>query len=79
MVQKSNRVLGVALLSRRIVYPTVDPILSPRSAATRSATDMADMRRGCAMMMLHGTPLAAASSRQNWGTWVVFPLPIRHA
>ena len=76
VVQNKSLVLGVAFDSKRIVYPTVLPIVSPRSAATRSATDMAEIRRGCAMIILHAMPLDAASSKQNWGTCVVFPDPV---
>ena len=54
---------------------TVSPMRSPRSDATRSATDIAEMRRGCATTMLQHLPWAAASSRQNCGTCVVLPVP----
>ncbi len=75
-VQKSRRVRDDRRASRRIWNPTAPPIVSPRSFATRSATLMVEMRRGCVVMMLHSPPAAAASSRRNWGTCVVLPHPV---
>ena len=53
VVQKSSRQCCLdTLRSRRTAYPTVEaPTRSPRSAATRSATEMAEMRRGCVQMI----------------------------
>ena len=48
VVQNSSRVACDAFDSNRIEYPTVSPMLSQRSAATRSATEIALRRRGCA-------------------------------
>jgi len=77
VVQKSKRVCsGEALESSLTVYPTVFPTFSFLSRATRSATDMALKRLGWATMTLHGTPLAAHSSRTNCGTCVVLPEPV---
>mgnify|MGYP006996123635 CR=1 FL=1 len=39
--------------SSRILYPTLVPIFSPRSCATRVATEVADMRLGCVQIRLH--------------------------
>ena len=47
VVQNKSRVELDILLSSRIWYPTTFPIRSTRSDATRSATPMADIRRGC--------------------------------
>lgn len=41
-----NVTVSAYLLSSRIWYPTVCPTFSPRSAATRSAIDTADIRLG---------------------------------
>lgn len=62
-------------LSNRIWYPTVRPTLSALSLATRSATEMAEIRRGWVQMMLatfSGGPFRE-SSRINCGICVVFP------
>mmetsp|Transcript_24886 Transcript_24886/g.50585 ORF Transcript_24886/g.50585 Transcript_24886/m.50585 type:complete len:333 (+) Transcript_24886:1984-2982(+) len=62
--------------SRRTLYPTVPPApLSHRSDETRSATDMADMRRGCVITTDAVGPIRG-SSRRNWGTWVDLPQPV---
>mmetsp|Transcript_138065 Transcript_138065/g.441048 ORF Transcript_138065/g.441048 Transcript_138065/m.441048 type:complete len:259 (+) Transcript_138065:2557-3333(+) len=74
----------------RTLYPTTpSPTTSPNSSATRFATVMAAMRRGCVQMMRQGGPEAprgagyAASllrastiSKMYAATWVVFPLPV---
>ena len=39
--------------SSRILYPTLVPIFSPRSAATLDATEVADIRLGCVQIRLH--------------------------
>ena len=59
VVQKSKRVSLLTLLSSRMLYPTVAPIRSPRSAATRSATAIALSRRGCVTTTEHFAPLFA--------------------
>ena len=59
VVQKSKRVSLLTLLSSRMLYPTVAPIFSPRSAATRSATAIALSRRGCVTITEHFAPLFA--------------------
>ena len=41
------------------------PICSPRSAATRSATDMALMRRGCATTMFTCAPVSPCRAQQK--------------
>jgi hypothetical protein len=41
------------------------PMRSPRSNATRSATVMAEMRRGCVQIMRQLRPAAHASSSRN--------------
>mmetsp|Transcript_6217 Transcript_6217/g.13024 ORF Transcript_6217/g.13024 Transcript_6217/m.13024 type:complete len:242 (+) Transcript_6217:2349-3074(+) len=63
---------------RRTLYPTELPSFSPRSSATRSATEEAAMRLGCVTTMFVETPSprAIASSRMYWGHWVDFPLPV---
>jgi len=77
-VQNRRRVLSHVLLSPRIAYPTAPTPTrgSPRSAATRSATPMAEMRRGCVQMMFTGVFVSAACSRMYCATCVVFPLPV---
>ena len=62
-------------LSKRMLYPIVPPMASPRSAAMRSATEMALRRRGCVTTMRHWGPISG-SSRRNCGTWVVLPHPV---
>ena len=52
------------------------PTLSPRSAATRSATPTAEMRRGCVHTIEHGVLARAASSSTYCGTCVVLPHPV---
>mmetsp|Transcript_1340 Transcript_1340/g.3125 ORF Transcript_1340/g.3125 Transcript_1340/m.3125 type:complete len:304 (+) Transcript_1340:772-1683(+) len=76
VVQNSSCVELPALVSRRMEYPMVPPISSPRSSATRAATPMALMRRGCVHMTYTGSPRAAASSRMYCGTCVVLPHPV---
>mmetsp|Transcript_10902 Transcript_10902/g.47188 ORF Transcript_10902/g.47188 Transcript_10902/m.47188 type:complete len:436 (-) Transcript_10902:742-2049(-) len=63
---------------RRTLKPTELPARSPRSPATRSATETAAMRRGCVTMIrVSGpTPRATASSRMYCGHWVDLPLPV---
>ena len=67
--------------SRRILYPTDLPMASPRSEATRAATDVALMRRGCVQMMevRPPSPRITASSRMNCGSCVVLPHPVSPA
>mmetsp|Transcript_35039 Transcript_35039/g.88304 ORF Transcript_35039/g.88304 Transcript_35039/m.88304 type:complete len:330 (-) Transcript_35039:102-1091(-) len=82
VVQNVRRVAAVVAASRRTWYPTRAPRApgagSPRSAATRSATDIAAMRRG----WVHTTcrplprPAAISASRMYCGIWVVFPHPV---
>ena len=79
-VQNNNAHSGPALLSRRIWYPTEPtPICSPRSAATRSETVTAEMRRGCVHMIAAPRPRAQASSIRYCGTCVVLPHPVAPA
>jgi hypothetical protein len=79
-VQNNSAVSAHALFSRRIWYPTDPfPICSPRSAATRSATVIADMRLGCVHMIAAPTPRCHASSMRYCGTCVVFPHPVAPA
>lgn len=52
------------LASMRIWYPTVSPIASPRSAATRCATDVALMR-------LHSTAATIANHMIQVALWFV--------
>mmetsp|Transcript_248 Transcript_248/g.925 ORF Transcript_248/g.925 Transcript_248/m.925 type:complete len:294 (-) Transcript_248:333-1214(-) len=78
VVQKRSLVFLLRLVSRRIWYPTLWPSLSPRSLATRSDTEIAEILLGCVQMMLQWKPLflPMASSRMNCGTWVVLPHPV---
>ena len=62
--------------SRRMVYPTVSPGLSPRSVATLSATDTAEMRRGCVHSTRQALPCCHDSSKMYCGTCVVLPQPV---
>lgn len=57
---------------------TDSPICSPRSAATRSETEIADILLGCVHMMLHAAPRVASISDSNmyWGSCVVLPQPV---
>lgn len=58
----------IHLLSKRMVYPTFSPTPSPRSAATRSATETAEMRRGWVHTTRQPRPEYHASSRIYCGT-----------
>lgn len=62
--QKSRRVAAERLASMRIWYPTVSPIASPRSAATRCATDVALMR-------LHSPAATIANYATQVALWFV--------
>ena len=75
-VQKKRAVARDAADSRRIWYSIKRPTSSPRSAATCSATPIAEIRRGCVHPIYIGLKYAASSSRINWGTGVVFPQPV---
>mmetsp|Transcript_7081 Transcript_7081/g.12654 ORF Transcript_7081/g.12654 Transcript_7081/m.12654 type:complete len:241 (+) Transcript_7081:2990-3712(+) len=72
-------ILG-GLASFRTVYPTDSPIDSPRSHATRSATEMAAIRRGCVTITRGRRFLPSSrptqSSTMNCGSCVLFPLPV---
>lgn len=63
--------------------PTMAPALPgagcPRSLATRSATEIAAMRRGCVQIRLARAPRppSMAASSRNWGTWAVAGLGVR--
>ena len=76
VVQNIRRVSAEHRFSSLIWYPTSPPTLAPRSAATRSATPMAEMRRGCVHTMDASTPAASAASSTNCGTCVVLPQPV---
>lgn len=45
-------VLALVTFSKRMIYPHVLPHASPRSSATRLATDKALIRRGCVQIIL---------------------------
>mmetsp|Transcript_29832 Transcript_29832/g.89733 ORF Transcript_29832/g.89733 Transcript_29832/m.89733 type:complete len:388 (-) Transcript_29832:87-1250(-) len=76
-VANSNLVLdGWNELSNRTWYPTTLPHASPRSAATRSATAMADSRRGWEHA-IRAVPDVA--SKRNCGTCVDLPQPVSPA
>lgn len=65
--------------SRRIWYPTLSlPTISARSSATRWATEMALILRGCVHRILHTEAFSfiIASSKMNCATWVVLPQPV---
>ena len=70
-----NYSISTITLSSLIWYPTQRPSFSALSSATRWATAMAEILRGWVQMMLRAKVLASdrASSRRNWGTWVVLP------
>ena len=53
--------------------PGVPGAESPLSEATRSATLMAAILRGCVQMMLHCPPWPAsvAASSKYWGTYII--------
>lgn len=57
---------------------TDSPNFSPRSAATLSETDIADILLGWVQIMLHTAPRAASVSDSNmyWGSCVVLPQPV---
>lgn len=57
------------LLSNRIWYPIVWPILSLLSAATLSATAIAANRLGWVQNIRQGIPFLKQSSNRNWGIW----------
>lgn len=57
------------LLSNRIWYPIVWPILSLLSAATLSATAIAAKRLGWVQNIRQGIPFLKQSSNRNWGIW----------
>lgn len=44
------------MVSKRTLYPTVEPSSSLRSTAILSATDTADIRRGCVTTILQYAP-----------------------
>lgn len=60
------------LLSKRIWYPIVWPILSLLSAATLSATAIAANRLGWVQNIRQGIPFLKQSSKRNWGIWNKF-------
>mmetsp|Transcript_42901 Transcript_42901/g.105797 ORF Transcript_42901/g.105797 Transcript_42901/m.105797 type:complete len:276 (-) Transcript_42901:1512-2339(-) len=82
VVQKRSRVSGPRFASSRTWYPTDEPdapgARSPRSDATRSATEMAAMRRGWVQMIEHSEPqpFSSACSRMYCGSCVVLPDPV---
>ena len=67
-----------AVPCRRTENPTECPHFSPRSAATRSATETAAMRRGCVTTTRVSAPFPRriASSRMYCGHCVDFPDPV---
>mmetsp|Transcript_23573 Transcript_23573/g.42891 ORF Transcript_23573/g.42891 Transcript_23573/m.42891 type:complete len:278 (+) Transcript_23573:2176-3009(+) len=76
VVQKSKQVSGPVLLSSLTEYPIDSPSCSPRSSATRSATLMALILRGCVHTTEQGTPDSAAFSTMYCPTCVVLPQPV---
>ena len=79
VVQNSSRVrFFETRFSSRMRYPTVSPTASPRSCATRAATETALIRRGCVhtTRVAEARPSASARSRTNWGHCVVLPQPV---
>ena len=77
-MQKRSLVLELCRDSSLMLYPTVSPMRSHRSCATRSATAMALSLRGCVMMTEHSPPRPArtAFSKTYCGTCVVLPQPV---
>ena len=69
-MQNSSRVCSDERPSPLIVYPTDCPMRSPRSAATRSATPTAEIRRGWVQTSRNEPPRPAdtAFSSRNCGT-----------
>lgn len=57
---------------------TDSPSFSPRSAATLSETDMADIRLGWVHIILQTAPRTASisDSKMYWGSCVVLPQPV---
>ena len=70
-VQNNNCVLEDEHPSRQTEYPTDCPADSLRFDATHSATDMALIRRGWVIMILHVGPMRG-SSRRNSGVLIFF-------
>lgn len=74
MPQAHHILHHLARLHSAMRTPTMAPWVpgagSPRSEATRSATEMAAMRRGCVQIRLARAPRPAsmAASSRNWGT-----------
>ena len=66
---------GVTFFSSLIWNPTVCPNSSQRSHAMRSASEIADTRRGCVHTMFAPGPSSGLSST-NCGTWVDLPHPV---
>ena len=78
VVQKRSLVLALCRDSSLMLYPTVSPMRSHRSCATRSATAIALSLRGCVMITEHSPPRFASTafSNTNCGTCVVLPQPV---
>lgn len=73
-----NRVLWDDI---RTLWPTTSPASSARSAATRWASEIALIRRGCVTSTETSAPLPAlmALSMRYCGIWVDLPLPVSPA
>ena len=72
-----TRVSSLERSLNRIAKPTASPIGTWSSSAIRSATVRAAMRRGWVWPIAPRTP--RPSSRQIFGSWVVFPDPVSPA
>ena len=73
-----SRVSGPTRSLNRTVEPTTEPTVVPSSAATRSAIVLAAIRRGWVWPIIFpSTP--RPSSRQSFGSWVLFPEPVSPA
>lgn len=71
-------VWALVTFSKRMIYPHVLPHASPRSSATRLATDNALIRRGCVQIILMSIGNKCASNN-IWGICVVLPHPVEPA
>ncbi len=76
-VMSLTSVSSLDLSVNRTLYPMAAPSSTPSSAAIRSATVLAAMRRGCVWPIWPATP--RPSSRQIFGIWVVLPEPVSPA
>mmetsp|Transcript_22519 Transcript_22519/g.51555 ORF Transcript_22519/g.51555 Transcript_22519/m.51555 type:complete len:210 (+) Transcript_22519:807-1436(+) len=78
VVQYRTRVSLEAIVSYRTLWPTSVPSGFPLSSETRSANEIAAMRRGWQQITLYGAS-ASSSLHQLYlamGSWVDFPQPV---